>query len=78
MLDARVICNRQQSIAIPYVIVECPNKHRWPLILAGWWFNVRDIQCPKCDKKAVSMKWGGMAENLKDGVLIEQTDGSKE
>ena len=64
-------------MSFPYALAECPNQHRWPLILAGWWFNLRDVRGPQCDKKAVSMKWGGLAENLREGILVEQIDGSK-
>lgn len=62
----------------PYIIAECKARHRWPVIVPPWWSWIRHILCPKCHKKAVAMKWGGLADNLKEGVLIEQVDGTKE
>ncbi len=64
------------KLGFPYALFECANKHRWPMLIAPWWFNLREVRCPKCQKRAVAMKWGGVAENLKDDIPVEQPDGS--
>ena len=59
-------------MGFPWVQVECKKGHRWPMVVAGWWFNLRDVLCPECGTAAVSMKWGGIAEDLRAEVDIEQ------
>jgi hypothetical protein len=48
------------SPILPMIKVKCEDGHEWDLVIAPWWFDIRDIQCPECDKKAMAVKWKGL------------------
>jgi len=48
---------------IPTINVKCKSDHEWNIAISPWWFSIKDIKCPKCNKQAVIAMWSGMNYN---------------
>ena len=51
-----------EQISLPSMMLKCENGHEFPLIIAPWYFSLKELNClcPVCKKPAVDGKWGGL------------------
>ncbi len=46
----------------PAITYKCAKGHEWDVIVAPWWFSLRDIKCSRCERQAVQAKWKGVVD----------------